>query len=171
MVGIELGADASADIDLDDYLVFENNPEQSLSFFREMIFRHATALNDSGRPLARDLDDFIQHTFTQERALKELVRASEGVPRDAIHILQKAVTNAGDQKISIPTIFVPLPSRSKSNRAAKIVGQHWRRTSRSATNRRSRRYTDMGPDRRVEQHTGDPPTLLRGFHQTGLLPH
>jgi hypothetical protein len=101
--GIELGGDASADIDLDDYLVFENNPGKSLKFFEEVIFRHANALNDSSVPLGSS-HDFIQRAFTQERALKELVRASEGVPRDAIHILQKAATRAIGQKISIPII-------------------------------------------------------------------
>jgi hypothetical protein len=31
--GIEIGADASADVDLDDYMVFDNDSERALQFF------------------------------------------------------------------------------------------------------------------------------------------
>jgi hypothetical protein len=38
--GIEIGADASADVDLDDYMVFDNNAERAVQFFQELVFRH-----------------------------------------------------------------------------------------------------------------------------------
>lgn len=38
--GIELGSDAFADVNLDDHLVFENSPQRSIQFFKELIFRH-----------------------------------------------------------------------------------------------------------------------------------
>jgi hypothetical protein len=37
--------------------------------------------------------------FRDRRAFDELVRASEGVPRDAINVAAKAAMRAGDQKI------------------------------------------------------------------------
>jgi hypothetical protein len=34
--GIEIGADASAEVDLDDYMVFDNNADRALEFFQEL---------------------------------------------------------------------------------------------------------------------------------------
>jgi hypothetical protein len=99
-VGIELGADAFADINLDDYLVFENQHQGSIEFFKEMLFRHLMAVSPSDNPPVRSPDDFIRTAFTQEPTFRELVRACEGVPRDAINILQIAATRAQDEKIS-----------------------------------------------------------------------
>jgi hypothetical protein len=103
-IGIELGADAFADINLDDYLVFENRHRGAIAFFKEMLFRHLVSVhNEDGMP-AKDADDFIRMAFTQEPTFRELVRACEGVPRDAINILQIAATRAQDEKISVPHI-------------------------------------------------------------------
>jgi hypothetical protein len=33
-VGLELGADVSADLNLDDFLVFDNNQEKAVEFFK-----------------------------------------------------------------------------------------------------------------------------------------
>ena len=39
--GIEIGADASADVDLDDYMVFDNQCwTAALEFFQELLFKH-----------------------------------------------------------------------------------------------------------------------------------
>jgi hypothetical protein len=103
IIGIELGSDAFADINLDDHLVFENSPQRAIAFFKEMLYRHLVAVTDNGAP-ARDADDFIRTAFTQASTFRELVRACEGVPRDAINILQIAATRAQDEKISIPHI-------------------------------------------------------------------
>ncbi|QOV95205.1 hypothetical protein [Novosphingobium sp. ES2-1] len=103
-VGIELGSDAFADINLDDYLVFENNPKASAEFFRELIFRHLTAIYPIKSLPVQNAQQLQEQAFTQEAAFLELVRASEGVPRDFINILQIAATKAGEHKISVPTI-------------------------------------------------------------------
>ena len=42
--------------------------------------------------------------FTDKRAFDELVRAAEGVPRDAINIAAKAALRAGAAQISVPDI-------------------------------------------------------------------
>ncbi len=103
ITGIELGSDVFADINLDDHLVFENSPLRAITFFKEMLYRHLVAVTEDGSP-ARDADDFVRTAFTQVSTFRELVRASEGVPRDAINILQIAATRAQDEKISIPHI-------------------------------------------------------------------
>lgn len=46
-------------------------------------------------------DELINATFTQTNAFEEFVRASEGVPRDAINILIQAATKASSANISI----------------------------------------------------------------------
>jgi hypothetical protein len=38
--GIEPGADASADLNLDDFMVFDNDSDRATKFFRKLIFRH-----------------------------------------------------------------------------------------------------------------------------------
>jgi hypothetical protein len=47
-VGIEIGADAAADLDLDDFMVFGSDAEKAKDFFRELLFRHVRALGESG---------------------------------------------------------------------------------------------------------------------------
>lgn len=39
-IGLEVGADLSAGLDLDDYYVIDRNPEQVLSFYADIIFKH-----------------------------------------------------------------------------------------------------------------------------------
>lgn len=99
-VGIELGSDAAADINLDDYLVYENGPEKSKAFFQEMIFRHALSVAKTKDPKLKNSNEFIRNTFAQEPVFNELVRACEGVPRDAINILQLAAIRAQENKIA-----------------------------------------------------------------------
>ena len=103
-IGIELGSDAAADINLDDYLVFENNPLRSIHFFQEMLFRHVISVAEDQKLPFRTSDQFVAAVFTLVPTFRELVRACEGVPRDAINILQLAATYAQDDKISVPHI-------------------------------------------------------------------
>jgi hypothetical protein len=102
--GIELGSDASADINLDDYLVADNNPQRSMSFFKELLFRHLVALDPRLPVTVPTSDAFVASTFTQGPAFRELVRACEGVPRDIINIIQLAATRAAEGKISVPHV-------------------------------------------------------------------
>lgn len=104
-VGIEVGADAAASLNLDEFLVFDNDPSQAVRFFRELFYKHVKALDLEDRPDHIDTSyDFVSETFTQVNALEELVRACEGVPRDAINILGQAAQKAGDAKISVPAV-------------------------------------------------------------------
>jgi hypothetical protein len=97
-VGFELGADIAAALDLDDYYVFDRNPEQITDAYANMILRHLSIELDpdylrehyqvqEGRDLGSKL-------FTQRPTLKELARASEGVVRDLINIFTKAYFHA-----------------------------------------------------------------------------
>jgi hypothetical protein len=108
LIGIELGADVAANVDLDDFMVFEQNEERARAFFRRLLFKHLT----SGAEDHERVDNLSSETdllrlgFTDKRAFDELVRAAEGVPRDAINIAGNAAFRAADQKISVPDVRV-----------------------------------------------------------------
>jgi hypothetical protein len=103
MIGIELGADIAANIDLDELMVYEQNEDRSSTFFRGLLFKHLTSGLDEPVliPGLRQEDDLIRVGFTEKRAFEELVRAAEGVPRDAINIAAKAAFRAGSSKIAV----------------------------------------------------------------------
>lgn len=105
-IGVELGADVTANVDLDEFMVFEQDEERSRAFFQGLFFKHLTSgLEPDDTPLdIASEQQFISIGFTDKRAFDELLRASEGVPRDAINILGKAAFKAGDSKISVPDI-------------------------------------------------------------------
>lgn len=101
-IGIELGGDVSSAINLDDFMVFENDEAMATRFLRELIFKHYRAEVPSTE--LSSADALVRAAFTQTNAFEELVIAAEGVPRDAINILNIAAQKAFDQKISIPNI-------------------------------------------------------------------
>jgi hypothetical protein len=103
--GIEIGADASADVDLDDYMVFDNNAAKAVDFFQELVFRHYKS-ETTPRPPFESSDDLVQASFTQHNAFEEFVKSAEGVPRDAFNVLSIAAQRSMQDKISIPTIRV-----------------------------------------------------------------
>lgn len=105
-IGIEIGADAAASISLDEFLVFDNNPDLAKRFFRELLHRHVRALVATTKELQvpTSATEFIGALFTQKPAFEEFVRSAEGVPRDAINIIGVAAQKALDNPISVPDI-------------------------------------------------------------------
>jgi hypothetical protein len=104
-IGIEVGADAAADIDLDDFMVFGNDAEKAKDFFRELIYKHVRSLMiEAGDDPPPNANALISRAFTQQPAFAEFVRAAEGVPRDAINIAIQAAQLADDRQISINDI-------------------------------------------------------------------
>ncbi len=101
-LGIELGADAAADLDLDDFMVFGNDPDAAKQFFRELLFKHVVnQLEEDGEDPPDSAEAFQREAFTQRNAFDEFVRAAEGVPRDAINIVRYAAQRANDVPISV----------------------------------------------------------------------
>lgn len=101
-VGIELGADVSTAVSLDDYMVFDNDEQKAVAFFRSLVYKHAAAeLEDAKVAVPKDEAALISAAFTQSNAFDEIVRACEGVPRDAINILSAAAQRANDSTISV----------------------------------------------------------------------
>lgn len=98
-VGLELGADITADLNLDDFLVFDNNQEKATEFFGALLFRHYRSSEHYNSEVSNP-DRLVQHTFTQSPVFEEFVRAVEGVPRDALNLATKAATKAFGQQIA-----------------------------------------------------------------------
>lgn len=105
-VGIEVGADASTDIDLDSFMVFDNDEFRSRNFFKSLFHKHLVVSEDLANTdvAGWSSDEIISSAFTQLSSFDELVRAAEGVPRDAIHIASLAAQYAVNDKISLQHI-------------------------------------------------------------------
>jgi hypothetical protein len=105
-IGIELGADITANLDLDEFMVFEQNEDKARSFFKGLLFKHLTSGVDA-EDQVDGLDtetDLVSMAFTDKRAFDELVRAAEGVPRDALNIAARAALRAAGRKVSVPDV-------------------------------------------------------------------
>lgn len=99
-IGLELGADVSADLNLDDFLVFDNDQERAVDFIANLIFRHYDS-SQTDRPSFTTPEELISGLFTQRPVFDEFVRAVEGVPRDALNLMAKVVTKAYGQQIAM----------------------------------------------------------------------
>lgn len=99
-IGLELGADIAADLNLDDFLVFDNNQAKSTAFFKTLIYRHYQ-VSEEKRAEIMNADTLIQLAFTQAPVFEEFVRAVEGVPRDALNLAAKIATKGFGQKIAM----------------------------------------------------------------------
>ena len=101
-IGLELGADVAATVSLDEYMVFDNDETQAVAFFKKLVLSHVQdMMKDMGLEPPKDEAEMISSGFTQVKAFEELVRAAEGVPRDAMHLLTYA-----SQRASVSTINV-----------------------------------------------------------------
>lgn len=102
-IGLEITSDASTSINLDQFMVFDNDSEKAVSFFKNLIYKHVKAA-DKNNIVPDNIESFISQIFTNKPALEEFARASEGVPRDAIHIISQASLYQNGQKIGVKTI-------------------------------------------------------------------
>ncbi|AUV49780.1 ORC-CDC6 family AAA ATPase [Bordetella bronchiseptica] len=106
-IGLELGADVSAAINLDDYMVFDNDEDKAVAFYKALVLKHVqVALEAENISAPNNEAELISQGFTQGNAFDEVVRACEGVPRDAIHILSHAAQRADDDTISVSGVRI-----------------------------------------------------------------
>ncbi|MBP2328059.1 hypothetical protein JOF56_008444 [Kibdelosporangium banguiense] len=103
-VGIEVGADAASAVSLDDCMIFDHGRTKSQEFFSRLFYNHAgpqlAAMMGAPPP---DAETFVEETF-RPNAFAELVRAAEGVPRDAINIAALAAQHAHHEPIGLPDV-------------------------------------------------------------------
>ena len=102
-IGLEVGSDITANIDVDDYYVFDKNPIDISNFFSQIIYKHLL-IDLPENYLIKNYNvnnetEFILKLFSSYETFNELVRASEGVIRDLINIFTKAYFEAKKKKI------------------------------------------------------------------------
>lgn len=98
-IGIEIGADVSS-VNMDEYMVFDNDDNLATEFFEKLIFKHINPHLPEEIKFSTS-SQLLNSAFTQKGAFTEFVRATEGVPRDAINILSQAALKARNEKISL----------------------------------------------------------------------
>jgi hypothetical protein len=103
-IGIEIGADGAPSLTLDDFMVFDNDAQAATAFFRRLLWKHVSTIEEGSEIARFSEEEFAAEAFTQITALQELVRAAEGVPRDAINIAALAARISGDRKISVADV-------------------------------------------------------------------
>jgi len=98
LIGFELGADISVALDLDDYFVFDRNPEEIIKAYSEVLYNHMKIeLPDrylSDKYNVKSGGDLISRIFTERATFTELARAAEGVIRDLMYIFNHAFFDA-----------------------------------------------------------------------------
>lgn len=99
-IGMEIGADAGADLNLDDFMVFDNDEEKATDFFKKLLFKHYLASSDPDSEIQTP-DGLIHATFTQVNVFQEFVRAVEGIPRDAMYLASTVAQKAYGQRITM----------------------------------------------------------------------
>ncbi|MGD0805981.1 MAG: hypothetical protein ABSA10_00635 [Anaerolineales bacterium] len=110
IIGMQRGADFTDVIDIDQYLIFEENRSLVTDFFGQLLYNHLGAELDWNLKLSsEEKAKSIKRIFTQEPDFVELVRADEGNCRDFICIFSKAYIegfrrNTDAKSISIPHI-------------------------------------------------------------------
>ena len=122
-IGLELGADVSAEINLDDFVVMERNKESAVEFFSQLIFNHVDkSLGDRTRVC--DPRSLIGAGFTQQAAFEEFVKASEGVARDAINILSLCAQAAADRPINVAHVRIAARRWYEQDKSAAISSRN-----------------------------------------------
>jgi hypothetical protein len=116
-IGFELGADITSSLNLDDYMVVENSEERAENFFGSLVIKHVRAIAEQDKiEIPNDNEFLIRVAFTQNNVFREFVKATEGVPRDAMHILGLAAQKVEDAPISMQVLRVAAYSFFQSDK-------------------------------------------------------
>jgi len=127
-IGVEVGAELFPLLDLDEFVVFparskDEQTAKSTTFFKDLLHRHLNRiLTEEGRESISTPDETLRLLFTQVTALQELVRAAEGVPRDALNIVARAAVRAGDSRISTDHVRAAAAQVYTTTKAALLNG-------------------------------------------------
>jgi hypothetical protein len=85
-------------------MVFDNDSERSKEFFGKLIYDQVKAGADGAQLDVFSPSELTGMLFNQNPTFEEFVRASEGVPRDALHLLGIAVSSNFGNPITMPTV-------------------------------------------------------------------
>ena len=150
-IGLELGADTAATLDLDDFLLFRNDAATTLDFYSTLLHRHVTAMTVRPDRVDRPTQRLIHalnspakltaQLFASAGSFHSLVVGAEGVPRDALQIAGLAAGNAYNQPIA--TVHVATATRDfflrdKDGRIPKHARQVFNNLMNQAVRQKSR---------------------------------
>ena len=82
----------SAFLDIDDYYVYDRNPNGITDAFADILVRHLSNELPQGYLARLGIEQntkLASRLFTERKVFQELVRAAEGVARDLINIFSK----------------------------------------------------------------------------------
>ena len=104
-IGLEIGPELFPLLDLDEFVVFparsrEEQARRAADFFKALLFRHISQVLLEQYLRLDSAEQLVSLLFTQVTALQEMIRAAEGVPRDALTIVSRAALRAGDRRVS-----------------------------------------------------------------------
>ena len=116
-IGLEVSSDASSSINLDEFMVFDNDKAKAIEFFGSLIYKHCVA-QDSSIKIEKNL--FLRDLFASTTAFEEFVRASEGIPRDALHIASNAALHSKNCKLKVLSIRESARSWFQTNKSKDI---------------------------------------------------
>lgn len=98
IIGFEFGGDISISLEIDDYYVYDRNPENISGLFSQILYKHINSELPSdylsSEYNAKDHSALNSRLFTNKEVFNELVRAAEGVIRDFISIFINAFFDA-----------------------------------------------------------------------------
>lgn len=120
-LGLELGADVAASVSLDEYMVFDNDEAQAVEFFKKLVLSHVQdVMKAAGTEPPKNEANLISLGFTQINAFEEIVRAAEGVPRDAMYLLAYSAQRAVDNLISIGDVRAAAVRHYQASKEANV---------------------------------------------------
>jgi hypothetical protein len=101
ILGLELGSDISAALDIDEYYVLDRNPDQIIDMFADVLYRQLKT--EAGEEFFKQVGivsaaTLVKACFSSAEAFQELVRAAEGVIRDLINVFQIAANDSFRKK-------------------------------------------------------------------------
>ncbi len=100
-IGFEMGADISAFLDIDDYYVYDRNPDGITTAFANILVKHLSNELPEGYLKSANLETgakLASRLFTEKKVFQELVRASEGVARDLTNIFGNNILDRPGRK-------------------------------------------------------------------------
>ncbi|MFC4778305.1 hypothetical protein ACFO9Q_16020 [Paenibacillus sp. GCM10023252] len=107
-VGFEVGGDIFVGVDLDDILVFDKNKSAVTYFFARLLYNHLTDAHSILADPEGNQSRFTNDIFSERRAFEELIKASEGIPRDFLYIFTSSFRKSQEhptwKSIGVPAI-------------------------------------------------------------------
>lgn len=168
-IGLEPSSDTGASLILDEHLQEAAAGDTARLFFAELIFRHMkVVLSELGKGMPYASADALISDLCDPGSFSELVRAAEGIPRDAIQLIGMAARLASRGRVQKRHVREAAQKHFMTDKEIKISQNKsalslWRRIQGEVvTERRSRTFL-------VKRTREKTPTSLQDLHDARLI--